>query len=156
MYHGYIYNGQTHDTYGAVVDENVFDAENLPTFLDFTLIFQEGTVMQGKTLRKIWNADLMYYDDGTIAAILTSRINNNTNGNDYAIDPDHAFIYCRYDGLTWSSTYLGQAGKKCMVLKRIIRAWARCIPTTRVRFIFPPQSIPGMKRIGVFVKFSGV
>jgi hypothetical protein len=112
MYHGYIQNGQTHDTYGSVVDENIFDAENLPTFLDFTLIFQQGTVMEGKTLYKIWNADLMRYDDGTIAAILTSRINNNTNGYDRSINPDHAFIYCRYDGSNWSSTYLGQAGKK--------------------------------------------
>jgi hypothetical protein len=112
MYHGYIYNGQTHATDGTVVDENVFDAVNLPTFLDFTMIFKEGTVIDGNTMRKIWNADLMRYDDGTIAAILTARINDNTNGNDFSIDPDHAFIYCRYDGLTWSSTYLGQAGKK--------------------------------------------
>lgn len=112
MYHGYIQYGQTHDTYGTVVDENVFDMADLPSFLDFTLIFQQGTVIDGKTMRKIWNADLMRYDDGTIAAILTARINNNTHGNDWVIDPDHAFIYCRFDGFTWSSTYLGQAGKK--------------------------------------------
>ena len=112
MYHGYIQGGKTHATDGTVVDENVFDAENLPSFLDFTLIFEQGTVINGNTMRKIWNADLVRYDDGTIAAILTARINDNTNGNDSQINPDHAFIYCRYDGMNWSYTYLGQAGKK--------------------------------------------
>jgi hypothetical protein len=112
VYHGYIQGGKTHATDGTVVDENVFDAEDLPSFLDFTLIFEQGTVINDDTMRKIWNADLMRYHDGTIAAILTARINDNTNDNDSQINPDHAFIYCRYDGMNWSYTYLGQAGEK--------------------------------------------
>lgn len=112
MYHGYVQDGQTHDTYGTVVDSNTFDQADIPSFLDFTLIFADNTEIDGDYMRKIWNADLMRYDDGTIAAILTCRINDSTNGNDTSINPDHAFIYCRFDGSSWSYTYLGQAGKK--------------------------------------------
>ncbi|MBN2424874.1 MAG: T9SS type A sorting domain-containing protein [Calditrichaceae bacterium] len=112
MYHGYIQNGMTHYTYGTVVDSNVFDVENLPTFEDFTLIFADNTIINGKAMRKIWIADLMRYDDGIIAAILTCRIDNAVKGNDTSIDPDHGLIYCRFDGVDWSYTYLGQAGKK--------------------------------------------
>ena len=112
MYHGYIKNGKTHATDGTVADNNVFDTDSLPTFEDFTLIFADNTIINGDAMRKIWNADLMRYNDGTIAAILTARINNAVNGNDININPDHAFIYCRYDGLNWFYTYLGQAGKK--------------------------------------------
>ena len=112
MYHGYIQDGKTHASDGTIVDDNVFDVNNLPSFLEFTLIFADSTIIDGNAMRKIWNADLIRYNDGTIAAILTSRINNAVNGNDNNINPDHAFIYCRYNGASWSYTYLGQAGKK--------------------------------------------
>ena len=112
MYHGYVQNGQTHNTYGTVVDSNTFDQADIPSFLDFTLIFADNTEIDGDYMRKIWNADLMRYDDGTIAAILTCRINNAVNGGDTGIDPDHGLIYSRFDGSSWSYTYLGQAGKK--------------------------------------------
>ncbi len=112
MYHGYVQDGQTHDTYGTVVDANTFDQANIPSFLDFTLIFADNTEIDGDYMKKIWNADLVRYDNGTIAALLTCRINNAVNGNDTGIDPDHGFIYCRFDGVSWSYTYLGQAGKK--------------------------------------------
>jgi len=112
MYHGYIQGGKTHDTYGNVVDNNVFDADSLPTFEDFTQIFADNTDIGGHAMRKIWNADLMRYENGITAAILTCRIDDATNGNDSSIDPDHAFIYCRFDGTAWSYTYLCQAGKK--------------------------------------------
>ncbi|MEJ2615716.1 MAG: T9SS type A sorting domain-containing protein, partial [Ignavibacteriaceae bacterium] len=46
------------------------------------------------------------YSDGTIATIVTARTNNDSN------NPTHAFIYCRYNGTTWKSTYLGNAGLK--------------------------------------------
>ena len=53
-----------------------------------------------------WNTDVQRYSDGTIATIVTARTDNDSN------NPTHAFIYCRYNGSTWSSTYLGNAGLK--------------------------------------------
>src|SRR5581483_4140756 len=48
-------------------------------------------------------------------AIISARINDNTDAGmapDTSISPNHAFIYCRYDGSNWTSTYLCQAGYK--------------------------------------------
>jgi hypothetical protein len=112
IYHGYIMGGKSYRSDGVLVDSNIFDTTYIPTFLEFTKVFQEGTVMGNVTMRRCWLADLMRYDDGTIAAIITTRSNDNTQGNDAAINPDHNFIFCRYDGKKWTATYLGKAGKK--------------------------------------------
>ena len=111
MYHGYIQGGQSFQSDGTLIDDDIFD-KVAPYPTAFTPIFLAGTTIGDMTMNKVWNADLQVYEDGTIAAILTARINNNVNGNDTNIDPDHAFIYCRYNGTSWSYTYLGQAGKK--------------------------------------------
>jgi hypothetical protein len=119
MYHGYIKNGKSYASDGTLADGNIFDTLNIPTFLQFTKIFAEGTVINGDTMRRCWNVDVQRYDDGVIAAIISCRANNNqqggTTGNpppDLALNPDHRFIYCRYDRSTWSYTYLGKAGWK--------------------------------------------
>lgn len=112
IYHGYIKGGMAYSSDDTLVHDNIYDTLNIPTFLQFTKIFAEGTVMGGITMRRCWNTDAMRYNDGTISAIITARSNDNTQGNDAAINPDHNFIYCRYDGVSWSHTYLGKAGKK--------------------------------------------
>lgn len=113
IYHGYISNGMSFRTDGTVMDTNIFDKADLPTPQNFTTVFAAGTVMPaGQTNYRCWNDDVCRYADGTIAAIISTRVNNNVNGNDSNIDPDHAFFYCRYDGTNWTPTYLCKAGKK--------------------------------------------
>jgi len=112
MYHGYIKNGQTFKSDGTLVDAVTFDTLNVPTPADFTRIFAAGTNVNGDIMNRSWNADLMRYDDGSIAAIITARANDNTQDNDASINPDHRFIYCRYDGSRWSYTHVGKAGPK--------------------------------------------
>jgi hypothetical protein len=112
IYHGYIKNGQTFKTDGTLVDSSTYDTRDIPTPTDFTRVFAAGTTINGDVMNRCWIADLMRHDDGTIAAIITTRANNNTTDNDSNINPDHRFIYCRYDGSTWSYTYLGKAGPK--------------------------------------------
>ena len=111
IYHGYLQGGQSFQSDGTLVDEDIFD-QDAPHPADFTLVFAASTTIGSMTMYKCWNADVQRYEDGSISAIITARINNNINGNDSGIDPDHAFIYCRYDGSNWSYTYLGQAGNK--------------------------------------------
>ncbi len=111
IYHGYIQGGKSYKSDGTLLDDDIFD-KDAPYPADFTLVFEAGTTIGSMTMYKCWNADVQSYEDGSIAAIITARINNNINGNDSGINPDHAFIYCRYDGSEWSYTYLGQAGKK--------------------------------------------
>jgi hypothetical protein len=112
IYHGYITGGKACKSDGTIVDNDIYDTSYIPTFQNFTKVFAEGTVMGSITMRRCWQTDVARYDDGTIATIVTARSNDNTQGNDNSIDPDHNFIYCRYNGSSWSSTYLAKAGKK--------------------------------------------
>jgi hypothetical protein len=109
LYHGYIQNGQSHTSDGILVDDNILDTLNIPTPADFSQIFATNTVVQGMTMSRCWNIDVQCYDNGTIATIFKARINDT---NPPSNDPDHAFLYARYDGFEWTTTYLCLAGKK--------------------------------------------
>ena len=112
MYHGFIKNGQSFRSDGTLVDANIFD-QAAPTVLQFTKLFTNGTVWPpGQTNYRCWNDDVQDYPDGTVEAVIATRINNDVNGNDGNIAPNHAFFFCRYDGTNWIDTYLCQAGTK--------------------------------------------
>jgi hypothetical protein len=119
MYHGYISNRMTFNSFGVLKDTNILDKITIPKPQDFTPIFTTGTVMPpGQTNYRCWNDDVCRYADGTIEAIIATRINNNvngTNGNDIGVNPNHAFFFCRFNGTNWASTYLCQAGYKLYV-----------------------------------------
>jgi hypothetical protein len=105
IYHGYIKNGKTFESDGTVVDDTILD-KNPSSPQDYTPVFQANTDVKGIAMTHCWNTDVHRYSDGTIATIVTARTNTDSN------NPTHAFIYCRYDGSTWSHTYLGNAGLK--------------------------------------------
>jgi hypothetical protein len=112
MYHGYVTKDQSFTSDGTMVDTNIFD-QAAPVITQFTKIFTNGTVSApGQTNYRCWNDDLQRYPDGSIEAIITTRINDDTRGNDRRINPNHAFFFCRYDGSNWTSTYLCHAGYK--------------------------------------------
>jgi hypothetical protein len=112
MYHGYIKNGKSYKSDGTLVDANIFD-QSAPVITQFTEIFTNGTVSPpGQTNYRCWNDDVQVYPDETVQAIIATRINNDSQGNDTAINPNHAFFFCRFDGTNWSATYLCQAGTK--------------------------------------------
>lgn len=78
-------------------------------------MFSNGTVMPpGMTNYRCWDDDVQRYDDGTIECIISARINQFDHPGGYpdTEDPDHAFFFCRWDGLKWTPTYLCQAGYK--------------------------------------------
>jgi hypothetical protein len=124
IYHGYIKNGQSFKSDGTLVDTNIFDNSYVPMQVNFTKAFANGTIYNGDTLERCWIVDLVRYDDGTIATIVSSRANNNeATGSNYSNpnpnpNPDHRFIYCRFDGTKWSYTYLGKAGLKLYSLEQ--------------------------------------
>jgi hypothetical protein len=115
IYHGYIKGGRAYASDGTLADNDITDAAFIPGFWNFTKVFGNNTVMGNDTMKRCWQADLMRYDDGVVAAIITARTNqyfsNGYNSQPIA-NPDHAFIYCRYNGVDWSYTYLGKAGLK--------------------------------------------
>jgi hypothetical protein len=111
IYHGYIKGDRTYRSDGTMVDNNVLDTLNIPSFGDFTKVFSDSTMLAGYLMRRCWNTDVVRYVDGTIATIVTARTSQYT-GSDASINPEHAFIYCRYNGSTWSHTFLGKTGPK--------------------------------------------
>jgi hypothetical protein len=111
IYHGYIKDGKSYRSDGVVADENIFDTLNIPSFGNFTKVFRDSTMLAGYLMRRCWNTDVVRYADGTIVTIVTARTSQ-YYGGDVSINPEHAYIYCRYNGLTWKSTYLGKAGYK--------------------------------------------
>ena len=112
LYHGYVKGGKTYKSDGILVDDNILDTLNIPTPVDFTKVFADSTIVHGDTLRRCWNIDVQRYGDGSIATLVSARANNNVGGSSSTIDPDHDFVYCRYDGSKWNYTYLGKAGLK--------------------------------------------
>lgn len=111
IYHGYIKNGKSYTSDGTLADNNILDTLSIPSFGNFTKVFADNTLLAGYLMRRCWNTDVVRYGDGTIVTIVTARTSQYT-GSDAAINPEHAFIYCRYNGSTWTYGYLGKAGPK--------------------------------------------
>jgi len=106
LFHGYIQNGAIHDSKGGVIDDNFMDT-SARSVDAYTSVFQTGTLINGIRLEHMWNADLVRYEDGTVAAIGTGRVTG--TGSD---DPDKRLLYFRFDGNRWTTTYLAKAGSK--------------------------------------------
>lgn len=114
IYHGYIKNGKVFNSDGILIDNDIFDTTYIPAYWNFTKVFSNGTKIGNNTFYRCWQSDLVRYNDGTIAAIITARMNQYESFGypDNNVNPEHAFIYCRYDGHKWSYTFLTKAGLK--------------------------------------------
>lgn len=107
LYHGYIKDGKSYDSLGKQIGEvSAATKGSAPEITRFTKVFATGTTVNGARLAHLWNSDITRYEDGTIVAIGQGRADGNTN------DPDKRFIYMRFDGKAWTTTYLVRAGKK--------------------------------------------
>jgi hypothetical protein len=109
IYHGYIYNGRSYTSDGIVLDSIITD-KKAPNPSDFTSIFAANTIINDALMTRCWTIDIATYGNGVITALFQVRVNDDPNNP--SDDPDHAFFFARYDGFSWKSTYLGQAGKK--------------------------------------------
>jgi hypothetical protein len=105
LYHGYVKGGKTFTSTNAQVDADIGDTTS-PQITALTRVFATGTTLDGKVMNHLWNSDLVRYEDGTVAAIGMARSSMDSN------NPNHSFLYHRFDGMTWRTTYLGEAGTK--------------------------------------------
>ncbi|MFO7446434.1 MAG: T9SS type A sorting domain-containing protein [Ignavibacteriaceae bacterium] len=114
IYHGYLQDGRAYNSNGIIVDDNIYDSTFVPAFWNFTRVFGDNTIIGNIAFRRCWQSDLVRYDDGTISAIITARTNQSYSPGypDNNINPEHEFVYCRFDGSNWSYSYLGKAGLK--------------------------------------------
>lgn len=102
IYHGYLSGKSTYSTDGKVADEDIYEREKIPTFSAFTKVFAHGTKVNGATMGRCWQLDLMRYDDSSIAILFQARADNK--------EADHRNFYARHDGKEWKVTYIGKAG----------------------------------------------
>lgn len=110
IFHGYIKNKASFKTDCTLMDSTIFD-QKAPNPQDYQTVFAANTVAPpGLVNSRCWNIDVQYYNDGTVATLLSTRVNDNLSTP--SSDPVHAFFYCRYDGTKWIYTYLCKAGKK--------------------------------------------
>ncbi|MBN1608176.1 MAG: hypothetical protein JW940_16200 [Polyangiaceae bacterium] len=112
LYHGYIKATETaittYDSMGTqkgTIDEA--SKTNAPSITAFTKIFATGTTIKDVRLEHMWSHDIVRYDDGTIVVLAQGRVSGTGT-----TDPDKRFIYLRFDGSSWSATYLVKGGNK--------------------------------------------
>jgi hypothetical protein len=106
LWHGYIQGGKVYKSDGTAVDMTISDtmASDVSAY---TQVFKTGTTINGVVLNHMWNHDIVRYADGTIAILGQGRVNG--TGTD---DPDKRIIYSRWDGKSWTTTYLVKGGHK--------------------------------------------
>jgi hypothetical protein len=111
LYHGYIQDGKVYDSMGTVKDNSLKDTNaSTTTSVDintYTPVFKTGSTIGGVKLEHAWNHDIVRYADGTVAILGQARVTG--TGTD---DPDKRFLYFRFDGKSWKSTYLVRGGSK--------------------------------------------
>ena len=80
LYHGYIQGGKIYNSKGTEIDGKLMDKQ-AKDITAYTQVFKTGSQVNGVTLEHAWNADLVRYDDGTVAAIGSARVRG-TGSND--------------------------------------------------------------------------
>jgi len=114
VYHGYIKNGKSYDSYGNIVDDNLYD-QNAPSVQAYTPIFITDASPGPNSYHTGWTNEIELDKDDYPVCLYQTR---------YGVDPwgwnygewgyygaaDHRFFYARFDGATWTSTELGKMG----------------------------------------------
>lgn len=122
IYHGYIRGGASYDSFGNVVDDDIFD-DDIKFVEEFTPVFvpsPEDGVDDDTEYHRAWTVDIEYRADGYVHALFTTRY-----GTDYwpASPPrdgesrwsgsaDHRLFYARFDGSAWTYVELGPMGRQ--------------------------------------------
>jgi hypothetical protein len=108
IYHGYIKGGKTYDSFDQEIDGNLFDTD-APSIKEFTRVFAAGSMIDGVTVRRLWNFDVARYQDGTVGVLWQGRENECSDKNN--CDPKHHVLYSRFAGTEWKSTRLVRGGR---------------------------------------------
>jgi hypothetical protein len=112
IYHGYVKGGKSYNSYGEVVDDNIFD-QNSPVPEDFTQVFAAGPQVAG-SYHTAWTAELELDSEGRPVCLFTTRYGivpwGDGSGQATIGAADHRIFYARFDGSAWSYTELSKMG----------------------------------------------
>ena len=106
IYHGYIQGGKSHDSFGNVIDEDIFDG-NAPAPADFTPVWVTSPV-SATSYHTAWTMEIEVIE-GVIHGLFTTRYGTGKTQNQ-AGDADHRLFYTRFDGTTWHNHELCRMG----------------------------------------------
>jgi hypothetical protein len=108
LYHGYIKDGKIYNSTGTVIDPTLAD-KDAQDITKYTQIFKTRNKVGEVAISNSWNSDVVRYDDGTLGLIWTGRVGSTDLKQS---DTDLRLLYGRFDGKSWTLTYLVQAGPK--------------------------------------------
>lgn len=106
IYHGYIKNGKSYDSYGAEID--TINDQNAPTVQGFTPVWLTGPV-EADEYHTGWTNELELDSQGYPVCLFQTRYGIESYGG-AAGAADHRFFYGRFDGSSWICTELGKMG----------------------------------------------
>ncbi|MDD5063489.1 MAG: glycoside hydrolase family 88 protein [Phycisphaerae bacterium] len=114
VYHGYIKNGKSYNSYGVVVDDNLYD-QSAPSVQAFTPIFIADTTIDADSYHTGWSNEMELDKDGHPVCLYQTRHGTEPWGNNSGSwgnigAADHRFFYARFNGSTWTSTELCKMG----------------------------------------------
>jgi hypothetical protein len=113
VYHGYIKGGKSYDSYGDVIDDDLYD-QDAPSIRAFTPIFVASTPA-ADTYHTAWTNELELDKDGFPVCLYQTRHGTQTWGDDSGSwgnigAADHRFFYARFNGSEWHSYEICKLG----------------------------------------------
>jgi hypothetical protein len=113
VYHGYIKGGKAYNSYGTVIDNNLFD-QDARSIQAFTPIFTAGPQVPG-SYHTGWTNELELDKNGYPVCLYQTRYGTKPWGDTYGHwgnigCADHRFFYGRFNGKSWYSTELAKMG----------------------------------------------
>jgi hypothetical protein len=106
IYHGYIQNGISYDSYGNPID--VINDMDAPGVDDYTTVWATGPVAADE-YHTAWTNEIEVDENGYPVCLFQTRYGDEIYDN-RAGAGDHRFFYGRFDGSTWTCTELGKLG----------------------------------------------
>jgi hypothetical protein len=111
VYHGYIKNGKSYNSYGVQQDNTLFD-QSAPKITAFTKIFVTDPCQL--LWHTGWTNELELDKNGYPVCLYQTRYGTTPWGNGSGQNNigayDHRFFYARFNGTTWTSTELCKLG----------------------------------------------
>jgi hypothetical protein len=99
IYHGYIQGGKSYDSFGNVIDEDIFD-ETAPAPQEFTPVWLTDTTITDTSCHHAWTMELELGPDGRLYGLFLTR-HGTTKSTERIGDADHRLFYAWFDGGTW-------------------------------------------------------
>ena len=106
IYHGYIENGISYDSFGNQVD--VINDMEATTISAFTTVWQIGQAAEGQ-YHTAWTNEIEIDENGYPVCLFQTRYGTESFGG-HPGAADHRFFYGRFDGTEWKYTELAKMG----------------------------------------------